>query len=97
MARSSIPRSDIAAYALSTLRWLRPMPLRPVSTVSMTVREKTSGVPEGTNVAILEYSLSDMSSRSLPSTSILPVIGDNIFIMHFTSVDFPTPFGPIMQ
>lgn len=45
----------------------------------------------------LDSSLSGMSPMSWPSTVIRPSVGFRILFRHLISVDFPTPFGPIMQ
>ena len=38
-----------------------------------------------------------MVATSTPSISTFPEVGARILFTHFTRVDFPTPFGPMMQ
>ncbi len=70
---------------------------RPIITVSMTVIENTPPLDTGTNAMILARSLVGISRISVPSRRTLPEEGLFIPSMHLTSVDFPTPLGPMMQ
>ena len=69
----------------------------PIRTASITFIGNVPDDLYGTYPMILERSLRVYSDTFFPLTRTSPTVGVRILFMQWINVDFPTPFGPIMD